>query len=564
MADILEIHDQLLEYLLSMRSSKENLRFSLRRSNREGRLEDGYWFYGNDSYLAVSFWSGNDWQNRTPNIIFVILPDESSYLEFNVSDSKIKRMFVEQKLVSPLGMEESGQRFRKDYEWKDYMTSFQNFLSSDKLQIDKIVDANADFFEGAEEEAIGFILPEDFDRILKKTLEYKLKLQEELTPAENKSIKSVFIKGFGPIESARIDDIPENTQWIFLIGENGTGKTNVLRAISVLLGNLPFDGDILHDNQPSLLQCSLYSNKGSITNLERSSVVKQKSRQLQVSGFAAYGASRLTTNVTRYDNLQNRNVAKRTTIGYSLTNSDALLYDVLYKYRRWTNVREKGLIDDRIYNIRSVLRELIPSLNRIDFDFDSDPPMTWYIEEDEENREFERMPFHKLASGIRSMVSMFGDMMCRLFDQQPLKSDPAELTGVVLIDEIDLHLHPKLQKLLVEQLTSTFRKVQFIVTTHSPIPLLGAPANSCLFKVERNKETDVELINLTEIKVSQLMPNAILSSDLFDMTSLFARNLATNEPIRTEDYYKEIKINDETRERLKEIAKKLMDESEKG
>ncbi len=73
-----------------------DLRFSLRRNNREGRLEDGYWFHGNDAYVAISFWSGNDWKNRTPNIIFVIFESGETRLEVNVTDSQIKREFVQQ------------------------------------------------------------------------------------------------------------------------------------------------------------------------------------------------------------------------------------------------------------------------------------------------------------------------------------------------------------------------------------------------------------------------------------------------------------------------------------
>jgi predicted ATP-binding protein involved in virulence len=69
---------------------------------------------------------------------------------------------------------------------------------------------------------------------------------------------------------------------------------------------------------------------------------------------------------------------------------------------------------------------------------------------------------------------MIGDMMLCLFEQQIEVVDPAELAGIVLIDEIDIHLHPKWQKRVPEILHENFPKVQFIVSTHSPIPLLGA------------------------------------------------------------------------------------------
>ena len=47
-----------------------------------------------------------------------------------------------------------------------------------------------------------------------------------------------------------------------------------------------------------------------------------------------------------------------------------------------------------------------------------------------------------------------------------------------MIDELDLHLHPQWQRTIVESLRTAFPKIQFIASTHSPIPLLGAPNNS--------------------------------------------------------------------------------------
>ena len=49
---------------------------------------------------------------------------------------------------------------------------------------------------------------------------------------------------------------------------------------------------------------------------------------------------------------------------------------------------------------------------------------------------------------------------------------PATIEGIVLIDEFDKHLHPRWQSRLVNQLTETFPKIQFIMTTHNPISIL--------------------------------------------------------------------------------------------
>ena len=80
------------------------------------------------------------------------------------------------------------------------------------------------------------------------------------------------------------------------------------------------------------------------------------------------------------------------------------------------------------------------------------------------------MPFNSLSDGFRNMVAMVADMAHRACRLNPHLSKAAakETPGVVLIDEIDLHLHPKWQRRVVADLQKAFPKLQFIATTHSP------------------------------------------------------------------------------------------------
>lgn len=80
------------------------------------------------------------------------------------------------------------------------------------------------------------------------------------------------------------------------------------------------------------------------------------------------------------------------------------------------------------------------------------------------------LPYNLLSAGERSMLAMVADMAWRCSYLNPdLGADAArETPGVVLIDEIDLHLHPSWQRRVVGDLKRAFPKVQFIVTTHSP------------------------------------------------------------------------------------------------
>ncbi len=73
--------------------------------------------------------------------------------------------------------------------------------------------------------------------------------------------------------------------------------------------------------------------------------------------------------------------------------------------------------------------------------------------------------FQSLSSGFSSIMAVYADLITKV----SLRSiDPEELTGIVMIDEIDAHLHVSLQKKILSFLTGAFPKVQFIVTTHSP------------------------------------------------------------------------------------------------
>ena len=71
---------------------------------------------------------------------------------------------------------------------------------------------------------------------------------------------------------------------------------------------------------------------------------------------------------------------------------------------------------------------------------------------------------------MRSMIELVGDLACRcaLLNSYYKKDAVKKTSGVVLIDEIDMHLHPRWQQTILKQLQDAFPKIQFIVTTHSP------------------------------------------------------------------------------------------------
>lgn len=85
------------------------------------------------------------------------------------------------------------------------------------------------------------------------------------------------------------------------------------------------------------------------------------------------------------------------------------------------------------------------------------------------DRDSTTIPVQQLSDGERGILAFILDLTRRFAQANPNFTDPAsEAEAVVLIDEIDLHLHPKWQRLIIHNLTTTFPRCQFIATTHSP------------------------------------------------------------------------------------------------
>jgi predicted ATP-binding protein involved in virulence len=75
---------------------------------------------------------------------------------------------------------------------------------------------------------------------------------------------------------------------------------------------------------------------------------------------------------------------------------------------------------------------------------------------------------NQLSDGEKCLIAMVGDLARRMAIANPERSEPLEGEGIILIDEIDLHLHPKWQRMIVPRLLEVFTKCQFIISTHSP------------------------------------------------------------------------------------------------
>lgn len=97
-----------------------------------------------------------------------------------------------------------------------------------------------------------------------------------------------------------------------------------------------------------------------------------------------------------------------------------------------------------------------------------------------------KLPINVLSDGEKCLLSLAGDLARRLAIANPSMENPLEGSGIVLIDEIDLHLHPSWQRKVVHLLKKTFPNCQFIITTHSP-QVLGEIKPECI-RVLKNSD----------------------------------------------------------------------------
>lgn len=112
-------------------------------------------------------------------------------------------------------------------------------------------------------------------------------------------------------------------------------------------------------------------------------------------------------------------------------------------------------------------------------------------------------PVSTLSDGVRNMIGMVADIAYRMARlNSPLGGNVCLQTpGIVLIDEVDMHLHPEWQQIVVSDLKRAFPKIQFIVTTHSPQVLTSLPVES--IRILSKSTQDDERSNMVAIIPNQ-------------------------------------------------------------
>jgi energy-coupling factor transporter ATP-binding protein EcfA2 len=131
------------------------------------------------------------------------------------------------------------------------------------------------------------------------------------------------------------------------------------------------------------------------------------------------------------------------------------------------------------------------------------------------------VPLSALSLGYRTTLAWTIDLAWRLFSHYPKSPNPLSEPAVVLVDEIDLHLHPRWQRTIMDDLTELFPRVQFIATAHSPLMVQSTPDANLAVAQKENDE--VIIVNDPEV-VRSWRVDQILTSELFGVPASRDKN----------------------------------------
>ena len=145
-------------------------------------------------------------------------------------------------------------------------------------------------------------------------------------------------------------------------------------------------------------------------------------------------------------------------------------------------------------------------------------PLRFIMDRIDEDGSKHELRIEQLSEGYKIVIAMVADLAARMAEANPEMENPLNTSGIVLIDEVDLHLHPKWQREILIQLTKVFPNLQFIVSTHSPVIVVGAAEIAQV--VNLNTINDDENLHQNGIQVSNV--GQVLLSDLFGLEYLYS------------------------------------------
>lgn len=278
-------------------------------------------------------------------------------------------------------------------------------------------------------------------------------------------IKRVIIKNFRAIKFLDIKiDSKEKTPCLMILGENGTGKSSFLQAIALALMNSRDRERVFNDYDPSKF-LSGEEEEGSILIL--------------LSGISKPFIIRFNREgIISLDDSRNNNESKVVLLGYgcsritdpngvekSLPDCSTQVDNLFYPYKSGlgsSNDRLCSFDEDNFNNAVKDLRSLLML----------EEPCT-FMRRDKTvlvNMPETTVKLNNLSDGYQSVIALVVDIMVSM---RNLWQDFRMAEGIVMVDEIDAHLHPRWKMQIVSKLREVFPRIQFIFTSHDPLCLRG-------------------------------------------------------------------------------------------
>lgn len=325
-------------------------------------------------------------------------------------------------------------------------------------------------------------------------------------------ITNIFVENSRNVKDLNIPLSADHRQHLILTGKNGSGKTSLLLEINKFIAQID-NGNFQNYKQ---MQINLENQKKQLQNPNITSDQKLNfERQITrtQNWFNIFGGTKITFSGTehnifekcqrgefllaffdskRHTNLNipkgiNKVNLKKKYNFQEKANSNFIQYIVNLKADRSfaRDDNEKDVvqkIDDWFKRLESRLKQIF-DVNTLELRFDR-KAYNFDIVTDK-NTPFN---FNNLSDGYSAIISIVTELLLRM-EAHEVKS--YDLEGIVVIDEIETHLHVDLQKKILPFLTDFFPKIQFIVTTHSPF-VISSLSNSTICDLEtRTVTTDL-------------------------------------------------------------------------
>lgn len=371
-------------------------------------------------------------------------------------------------------------------------------------------------------------------------------------------IDSFSVKNFFSIENIELKEI-KGAKEVYLLGENGDGKSLVLMALHLAFNGREIDKNTNFEYTGKIKEI-IKSNSSARLNARDTDGTKYGGEKIvHLKNVYAFGVHRGRYSSDKYEQY-----------GFmSLYDADLQLYSperlmnqtfLLEMEKRLDSQNMIGEVKDLpnwipLKTIQNLFQELLESNVIIDVSAKG-------VKFKEKGFE---LSFSQLSEGYKNIMVWVSDLIYRFQQSQPKIGRLEDFKGVVLLDEIELHLHPIWQRRLIGQLRTFFPNIQFVFTTHSPTIIQGAADEAVIYRIYRNPKTGKTSSSEAYFKkdLDHLMLNTLSTSPLFGLED--ARVSATAENVDTSQSYVQSKIRervDEELKRQKEDGKEFLTDAE--